>query len=105
MNALTILALVYKLKKSAQDAACYAIRQGILVRPDTCSSCNCECVPHAHHPDYSKPLDVVWLCASCHNRLTSKDNHPWKNSTKRNYSEDAKRSIEMYKYQRTLPRR
>jgi hypothetical protein len=23
----------------------------------------------AHHPDYSKPLDIVWLCKSCHKRL------------------------------------
>lgn len=41
-------------------------------RGTTCETCGK--VPlfpstiHAHHDDYSKPLDVRWLCASCHKR-------------------------------------
>jgi hypothetical protein len=37
------------------------------VRPDRCSKCKVKCKPHGHHPDYSKPLEVVWLCPGCHN--------------------------------------
>jgi len=27
----------------------------------------------AHHPDYSKPLKIVWLCASCHGQEHRKE--------------------------------
>lgn len=46
-----------------------AVRSGRLVKPPGCSACP-EIVPshriHGHHSDYSKPLDVEWLCAKCH---------------------------------------
>jgi len=39
-------------------------------RPDRCSACQIITQKlHAHHPDYSKPLEVIWLCVPCHCRL------------------------------------
>ena len=43
-----------------------AIRSGQIIRPDECEICHKKCKPQAHHEDYSKPLDVIWLCRSCH---------------------------------------
>ena len=56
-------------KVKAHNAVSNAIRDGKLVRPENCSHCHKVCKPHGHHPDYSKPLDVVWLCAECHTAL------------------------------------
>ena len=57
-------------KKAAHKAVAAAVRTGKLRKPDRCEVCNKK-VPKArlqgHHEDYSKPLDVEWLCASkCH---------------------------------------
>jgi len=48
-----------------------AIMRGKLIRPRYCESCKRDCSnnrrsPHAHHDDYSKPLEVRWLCEQCH---------------------------------------
>ena len=43
-----------------------ALRDGKVLRPDRCQHCSVECVPQGHHNDYSKPLDVIWVCVSCH---------------------------------------
>lgn len=41
-----------------------AVRRGDL-EPTPCAKCGA--VPsRAHHPDYDRPLDVVWLCHGCH---------------------------------------
>ena len=31
-----------------------------------CQQCGSTKRPEAHHPDYSKPLEVTWLCRDCH---------------------------------------
>ena len=43
-----------------------AIFDGTLVRPSVCSRCNEQTLVVAHHEDYERPLDVVWLCRWCH---------------------------------------
>lgn len=43
-----------------------ALRYGKIERPNKCVMCQKECKPQAHHYDYSKPLDVLWLCVRCH---------------------------------------
>jgi ribosomal protein S27AE len=43
-----------------------AVKRGDLVRPERCPKCGRKCVVQAHHPDYGRPLDIEWLCASCH---------------------------------------
>ena len=50
----------------AQRSADYAVRNGRLKRPDRCAGCNETVRLEKHHPDYSKPLLVAWLCKPCH---------------------------------------
>jgi len=45
-----------------------AIKNGTLVRPETCEHCGSEEKIEGSHTDYSRPLDVEWLCPPCHRR-------------------------------------
>jgi len=47
----------------------YALKTGRLIRPNYCEGCGIECKPQGHHDDYSKPLEVKWLCQKCHDEL------------------------------------
>ena len=42
-----------------------AVRDGKITR-QPCEVCGTNKHVHAHHDDYSKPLDVIWLCAAHH---------------------------------------
>jgi hypothetical protein len=59
-------------KSSARAFVRAAIKVGILIRPSKCSECLKECKPEAHHEDYMKPLDIIWLCRSCHGKAHRK---------------------------------
>ncbi|MBW2636842.1 MAG: hypothetical protein JRC86_04860, partial [Deltaproteobacteria bacterium] len=59
------------IKKSARSAVTTALKNGTLVSPGECSHCSRTERIEAHHPDYSKKLEVVWLCSRCHHRVHS----------------------------------
>ncbi len=47
-----------------------ALAKGKFKRPDRCSACNKKSQKIVgHHPDYTEPLSVIWLCKSCHRRI------------------------------------
>ena len=46
-----------------------AVKYGKVEKPKHCQRCKAATPAKAldgHHEDYSRPLDVVWLCRSCH---------------------------------------
>jgi NAD-dependent dihydropyrimidine dehydrogenase PreA subunit len=59
---------VWTEKMEARYQLNLAIRRGEIVRPDKCIRCGSERKLHAHHPDYSRPLFVEWLCTICHGK-------------------------------------
>lgn len=53
-------------KKSAYNAVQFALRTGKLKRLP-CEKCG-SAKTHGHHKDYSRKLDVNWLCDGCHKK-------------------------------------
>jgi hypothetical protein len=51
-------------RQKCHNAVSRAIKRGILVRMP-CIKCN-SLKSLAHHENYNKPLDVMWLCQICH---------------------------------------
>jgi len=58
-----------KEKEKIRRKARKAVLSGKLVKPDSCSLCGCSTKKiQAHHDDYGNPLDVIWVCTTCHAR-------------------------------------
>lgn len=52
-----------------------ALKAGEITKPEWCCICGVRDEDagghglHKHHFDYSKPLDIVWLCTKCHGQI------------------------------------
>ncbi len=55
----------------ARDAVGYQVLIGKLI-PQPCELCGNVFRTVAHHEDYDKPLDINWLCCSCHRHVHTK---------------------------------
>lgn len=56
-----------RMKDTARSYAGVYLRRGKIVRTP-CVECGAE-PAEMHHPDYSKPLEIMWLCRPCHMEL------------------------------------
>ena len=55
-------------KRTARIIAGNALRDGRLIK-QPCFFCGKKERVEIHHPDYTKPLKVYWICKVCHRRL------------------------------------
>jgi len=55
-----------KPKRDAHKLVMYAVKLGMIKKPEVCSKCGSNIRIEGHHEDYTKPLDVQWLCKVCH---------------------------------------
>lgn len=56
-------------KRKAHHAISDAIVAGRLQRSVFCEECGLPAKTEGHHPDYTKPLEVDWLCPECHRSI------------------------------------
>ena len=62
-----------KIRNKVYGKVAHAIKMGKLIKPKSCSRCRKESDNiEAHHEDYSKPLEVIWLCLECHHEIHRK---------------------------------
>lgn len=59
-------------KKKAHNIVSGAIRRGKLRRSVFCEVCGLPAETEGHHADYSKPLEINWLCRKCHKKTYKK---------------------------------
>lgn len=59
----------FPLAYKAHCAVNNAVRDGILIRPAKCPICKKTRQIEGHHEDYTKPLEVDWMCSACHKQF------------------------------------
>jgi len=59
-------------KCRAHQAVYKAVKSGAIEKPGICAICGSGGRIVAHHEDYSRLLDVIFLCETCHYNLHKK---------------------------------
>lgn len=62
----------YPQKLKAKELLRSKIKSGEIIRPKKCQICKKLEKIQGHHEDYSKPLEVMWLCQKCHSERHKK---------------------------------
>jgi len=53
----------------AEQKLHYAIKKGKISKGLNCICCGTNKDIQSHHPDYSEPLVVIWVCPKCHRAI------------------------------------
>jgi hypothetical protein len=68
--------LDFKKRRFCRLHAYKALKKGQITKDEKCHVCKCKTEAlNAHHIDYGKPLEVLWICDDCHHVVHLKD-HP-----------------------------
>lgn len=59
----------FRYKVNARSRLNYAIKKKHIIKPTHCSICLEYKKLDAHHENYDKPLEVLWLCRQCHSKV------------------------------------
>lgn len=65
--------ITFKKRRYVRAMVARAVSSGEMRKPYTCELCRKRCNTQAHHVDYGQPYKVIWLCASCHGHVHTKD--------------------------------
>ena len=76
-------------RDTVRKMAQHALRQGKITR-EPCMVCD-DLASEMHHPDYSKPLEVVWFCAAHHRELTQLELRIKRRKAKPNWPEQTEK--------------
>lgn len=61
------------IKSYADGMVRYRVAKGVIKKPTSCEFCGTITKLEGAHSDYSKPLDVKWLCIPCHRNYDCKE--------------------------------
>ncbi len=64
--------LIKSKKSVAFHAVNHAVKSGSLIRPTVCPVCSAEAFNVAYQKDYTKPLEVKWMCIECYKSICGK---------------------------------